>query len=187
MSPVSQRSVAFKLSLAALVSLLLVLLTTMTLVSLFIWRDFGAVSRHDAHQYATQMRTLVQSFDETAQEQAKRDFVLFKSRFSGDFSVQEQPGADGRPEAVLNFQGVPRTATSRGWIASPKTVRAPLPPFFARTGDDFIRVTTSLKKQDGERAYKTLLDRNHPAYSLMQEGKTYIGRASLFGKEYMTV
>ena len=38
MSPVSQRSVAFKLSLAALVSLLLVLLTTMTLVSLFIWR-----------------------------------------------------------------------------------------------------------------------------------------------------
>ena len=49
MSPVSQRSVAFKLSLAALVSLLLVLLTTMTLVSLFIWQDFGAVSRHDAH------------------------------------------------------------------------------------------------------------------------------------------
>lgn len=48
-------------------------------------------------------------------------------------------------------------------------------------------MTTSLKKQDGERAYKTLLDRNHPAYSLMQEGKTYIGRASLFGKEYMTV
>ena len=62
-----------------------------------------------------------------------------------------------------------------------------MPPFFARTGDDFIRVTTSLKKQDGERAYKTLLDRNHPAYPLMQEGKTYIGRASLFGKEYMTV
>ena len=105
MSPVSQRSVAFKLSLAALVSLLLVLLSTMTLVSLFIWRDFGAVSRHDAHQYATQMRTLVQSFDETAQEQAKRDFVLFKSRFSGDFSVQEQPGADGKPEAVVSFQG----------------------------------------------------------------------------------
>eukprot|EP01034_Spumella_vulgaris_P037426 gene37425-46171_t len=50
-----------------------------------------------------------------------------------------------------------------------------------------MRVTTSLKKQDGERAYKTLLDRNHPAYPLMQDGKTYIGRASLFGKEYMTV
>ena len=187
MSPVSQRSVAFKLSLAALVSLLLVLLTTMTLVSLFIWRDFGAVSRHDAHQYATQMRTLVQSFDETAQEQAKRDFVLFKSRFSGDFSVQEQPGADGRPEAVLNFQGVPLNGNFEGVDRFTKDSAGAIATIFARTGDDFIRVTTSLKKQDGERAYKTLLDRNHPAYSLMQEGKTYIGRASLFGKEYMTV
>ena len=187
MSPVSQRSVAFKLSLAALVSLLLVLLTTMTLVSLFIWRDFGAVSRHDAHQYATQMRTLVQSFDETAQEQAKRDFVLFKSRFSGDFSVQEQPGADGKPEAVLNFQGMPLNGNFEGVDRFTKDSAGAIATIFARTGDDFIRVTTSLKKQDGERAYKTLLDRNHPAYSLMQEGKTYIGRASLFGKEYMTV
>ena len=187
MSPVSQRSVAFKLSLAALVSLLLVLLTTMTLVSLFIWWDFGAVSRHDAHQYVTQMRTLVQSFDETAQEQAKRDFVLFKSRFAGDFSVQEQPGADGKPEAVLSFQGAPLNGNFEGVDRFTKDSAGAIATIFARTGDDFIRVTTSLKKQDGERAYKTLLDRNHPAYSLMQEGKTYIGRASLFGKEYMTV
>ncbi|MFP3617158.1 Cache 3/Cache 2 fusion domain-containing protein, partial [Paraburkholderia sp. SIMBA_050] len=28
---------------------------------------------------------------------------------------------------------------------------------FARTGDDYIRVTTSLKKQDGQRAIGTLL------------------------------
>jgi methyl-accepting chemotaxis protein-2 (aspartate sensor receptor) len=48
-------------------------------------------------------------------------------------------------------------------------------------------VTTSVKKQDGERAFKTLLDRNHPAYALMNEGKTYVGRASLFGREYMSV
>ena len=146
MSPVSQRSVAFKLSLAALVSLLLVLLTTMTLVSLFIWRDFGAVSRHDAHQYVTQMRTLVQSFDETAQEQAKRDFVLFKSRFSGDFSVQEQPGADGKPEAVLNFQGAPLNGNFEGVDRFTKDSAGAIATIFARTGDDFIRVTTSLKK-----------------------------------------
>ena len=48
-------------------------------------------------------------------------------------------------------------------------------------------MTTSVKKQDGERAFKTLLDRNHPAYALMNEGKTYVARASLFGREYMSV
>ena len=113
--------------------------------------------------------------------------MLFKSRFAGDFSVQEQPGADGKPEAVLSFQGAPLNGNFEAVDRFTKDSGGAIATIFARTGDDFIRVTTSLKKQDGERAYKTLLDRTHPAYPLMQEGKTYIGRASLFGKEYMTV
>ena len=42
---------------------------------------------------------------------------------------------------------------------------------FARTGDDFVRVTTSLKKQDGTRAIGTLLDRKGPAYAPVLAGK----------------
>ena len=57
---------------------------------------------------------------------------------------------------------------------------------FARTGDDFVRVTTSLKKQDGSRAIGTLLDRKGPAYALVLAGKTYTGLAALFGKRYIT-
>ncbi|HMP10321.1 Cache 3/Cache 2 fusion domain-containing protein, partial [Hydrogenophaga sp.] len=55
-----------------------------------------------------------------------------------------------------------------------------------RKGDDFERITTSLKREDGQRATGTNLARNHPAYPLMLEGKTYTGRAVLFGKPYMT-
>ncbi len=187
MSFSARRSVAFKLSLAALASLLLVLLTTMFLVSMLVWQDFGDLARKEARQNAAQVRTLVQSFDETAQDQAKRDFVLFKSRFAGDFALQEQPADDGKKEAVLNFQGTPVNANFEVVDRFTKDSAGAIATIFARTGEDFIRVTTSLKKQDGERAYKTLLDRNHPAYPLMKEGKTYIGRANLFGKEYMTV
>jgi methyl-accepting chemotaxis protein len=57
---------------------------------------------------------------------------------------------------------------------------------FARSGDDFIRVTTSLKKQDGSRAIGTLLDRAGPAYAPVFAGKPYIGLAPLFGKQYIT-
>ncbi len=49
-----------------------------------------------------------------------------------------------------------------------------------------MRVTTSLKKQDGSRAIGTMLDRKGPAYSPMLAGKPYIGIASLFGKQYIT-
>jgi methyl-accepting chemotaxis protein-2 (aspartate sensor receptor) len=57
---------------------------------------------------------------------------------------------------------------------------------FARTGDDFVRVTTSLKKQDGTRAIGTLLDRKAPAYALLLANKSYTGLAALFGKRLIT-
>ncbi len=57
---------------------------------------------------------------------------------------------------------------------------------FKREGEDFLRVATSLKKEDGTRAVGTTLDRNHPAYQGLLRGETYVGKATLFGKEYMT-
>lgn len=57
---------------------------------------------------------------------------------------------------------------------------------FARVGDDFVRVSTSLKNSDGERVLGTLLDRTHPGYRALLDGKPFIGRARLFGTEYMT-
>ncbi len=57
---------------------------------------------------------------------------------------------------------------------------------FARDGDDFVRIATSLKKEDGSRALGTQLDRGHPAYELVRQGKSYTGLATLFGKRYMT-
>ena len=57
---------------------------------------------------------------------------------------------------------------------------------FVNTGDDFVRVSTSVKKENGERAIGTMLDRTHAAYPLLRAGKSYIGIATLFGKQYIT-
>ncbi|MFA7268755.1 MAG: methyl-accepting chemotaxis protein [Sterolibacterium sp.] len=57
---------------------------------------------------------------------------------------------------------------------------------FVRHGDDFIRVTTSLKKENGERAMGTPLGSKHPAFAQLMAGNSYTGRATLFGRDYMT-
>ncbi len=57
---------------------------------------------------------------------------------------------------------------------------------FARKGDDFSRITTSLKKENGERAVGTNLAKEHPALAALLAGKTYVGRANLFGKSFYT-
>ncbi|WOI45998.1 methyl-accepting chemotaxis protein [Acidovorax sp. BLS4] len=57
---------------------------------------------------------------------------------------------------------------------------------FARQGNDFVRVATSVRKQDGERAVGTLLDRSHPAYANLLAGRGYAGYATVFGRQNMT-
>jgi methyl-accepting chemotaxis protein-2 (aspartate sensor receptor) len=57
---------------------------------------------------------------------------------------------------------------------------------FASTGDDFVRVTTSLRRADGGRAVGTLLGKSHPAHAALLEGREYSGKALLFGRDYVT-
>ena len=56
---------------------------------------------------------------------------------------------------------------------------------FARKGDDFVRITTSLQDERGARAVGTVLDRASPAYAKVIKGESYIGRTTLFGRPYM--
>jgi methyl-accepting chemotaxis protein len=58
---------------------------------------------------------------------------------------------------------------------------------FARDNDDFVRVSTSLKKADGNRALGTYLGITHPGYQRLVKGEEYEGYAKLFGKDYMTI
>jgi len=57
---------------------------------------------------------------------------------------------------------------------------------FVRSGEDFVRISTSLKKEDGSRAIGTSLDKAHPAYQGLLKGEEFTGKATLFGKDFMT-
>ncbi len=58
---------------------------------------------------------------------------------------------------------------------------------FVRYKDDFLRIASSLRKSDDTRAYGTLLGKQHPGYQQLMNGEKYVGRAHLFGRDYMTV
>jgi methyl-accepting chemotaxis protein len=120
----------------------------------------------------------VDAFDMTSRVLVEKFFQSFKNEFKQPFSLDEASTTLKVGEDVLNgnFGAVDRFAVQSGGVAT----------VFARKGDDFQRVTTSLKKENGERAMGTMLGSAHPAHALMLEGKTYTGRAVLFGTPYMT-
>ena len=52
--------------------------------------------------------------------------------------------------------------------------------------NQFVRRTTNVKKENGDRAVGTQLGPDHPGQTLLRRGVAYKGPAMLFGKSFMT-
>ena len=57
---------------------------------------------------------------------------------------------------------------------------------FVKSGDQFVRVATTLKKEDGTSAVGTALAADNPALPKLNAGQAYYGDATTFGKTYDT-
>ena len=129
----------------------------------------------------------VELFNTTVSNEAVSFGRIFATNFTDGFELDAAATVDiggkqvptlksgGR---VLNLDfGIPDrfTATTGGNAT-----------IFAASGEDFVRVSTSVKKENGERAVGTQLDRASPAYPALRAGRTYIGLTTLFGKQYIT-
>ncbi|MGP9822779.1 methyl-accepting chemotaxis protein [Salinarimonas sp. NSM] len=53
--------------------------------------------------------------------------------------------------------------------------------------NNFVRRSTNLRKENGERAHGTYLAADHPAQAVVRAGNTYTGPATLFGRDYLTI
>jgi methyl-accepting chemotaxis protein len=57
---------------------------------------------------------------------------------------------------------------------------------FVNDGQDFIRVTTNVKKSDGSRAIGTKLNLNSGAGRAVKSGETFFGQVEILGNPYLT-
>src|SRR5450830_1740597 len=108
-------------------------------------------------------------------------------RFTAGFILDEQQqlavGTERTPllrngdEVLnLNFTAIDKFAADTGGSAT----------IFVQRDKDFVRIATSVKKENGERAIGTLLDHSHAGYDALLSGRSYVGFAQLFGRQYMT-
>ncbi|MFG6937528.1 Cache 3/Cache 2 fusion domain-containing protein [Burkholderia pseudomallei] len=175
--------------LAALSSALFALL-----FAAFVWALTHAASGQIADQVHARIdekdrsiAAMIALFDEALTAEASRAMTLFASFLPAGYALDAARTIDvagvatpaltaGGQTLNLDFSIPDQFLQKSGAIAT----------IFVRRGDDFVRVTTSLKKQDGSRAIGTLLDRKGPAYAPLVAGRTYTGLATLFGKRYIT-
>ncbi|WP_421360223.1 methyl-accepting chemotaxis protein [Agrobacterium rosae] len=91
---------------------------------------------------------------------------------NGDLKSVSRPSIG----TLLDFDLVDRTGLANGGVAT----------VFQTQGTDYLRISTNVKNEKGERAVGTKLALDHPAYAKIQKGESYFGEAKLFGTDYMT-
>ncbi len=150
----------------------------------------GRLQKRTEEDLARQLSILVtgfSSYHSSIAESTGRLTTLFRSYFPGPFSLNQASSipVEGRQTPQLASGSV--TLNRNTAIVDRFTaVTGAVGTVFARTGEDFVRISTSLKKEDGSRAMGTLLDRRHPAYPGLLRGEPFVGKAGLFGKDFMT-
>ncbi len=177
-SPVASGSIARRVSLLAVAMLAVVMVGISTLMAVVAEgrsRDRIVLGVSDKIQAVA---VSITAFDTTARNLTDRAYKPFREKFVAPFELDVAAQQLKSQIGVLNnaFDQVDDFQQSTGGVAT----------VFMRKGDDFERISTSLKQENGERALGTLLARDHPAYALMLQGQTYTGRSRLFGKDYMT-
>jgi methyl-accepting chemotaxis protein len=130
---------------------------------------------------------MLEIFDKQSRSQVEDYQRVFKSSFKDAFELDTVASSDvaGAPAPVLKTNGV---ALNGNFAAADQftSTTGGIATIFVKKDSDFIRISTSLKKQNGERAIGTALDHASPAFASINEGKSFVGVATLFGKQYMT-
>ncbi|MDP4175262.1 MAG: methyl-accepting chemotaxis protein [Bacteroidota bacterium] len=86
------------------------------------------------------------------------------------------------PELIL--QGKPQSG-NYGLVDQIKKLTGASATLFVRSGDDFVRISTNIAKDNGERAVGTKLDPNGKAIQKIRNGESFLGAAEILGMPYL--
>jgi methyl-accepting chemotaxis protein len=179
--------IATKLNIVQSVALAVSFIVAITWLTTWLTQTTVQDRTETVQQINLQTRNMIQVYNHTLVARVVKIADVLRKSLSSAYTLDttQRISIGGEPTPVLragnevlnlNFAIVDNFAETSDAIAT----------VFVRDGNEFIRVTTSLKREDGQRAIGTKLDREHPAYAALLANKTFTGKANLFKRDYMT-
>lgn len=99
--------------------------------------------------------------------------------------IEGNDSSAGRDVPALYF-GTTKINNSFGVVDEVVQEKGGTATLFVKAGDEYVRVATNVKKDDGSRAVGTVLDPNGPAIAMIKKGEAFYGEANILGKPYIT-
>lgn len=176
-----------KLSLLTGISVAALFLLFTSLMSHKASQQLEALATEDLHSQATGVADMVEMFSSSLSDEVER--------YTRQFStfIPQPVSLDATQTRTINGLTVPLLKGGETELHENNAIpddflqrTGSIATLFVRNGDSFVRVATSLRKENGERAIGTQLDSASPALAPVLRGDIYRGLALLFGKRYIT-
>ncbi len=186
MNWLARSSLGTKLSLANFVLIATVLALFVMAASYSSGRIIETHAFAEVEQKTQLLVKLMEASDQDIRERTNSLSKAFQATLKGSMELRDSMvEIKGRATPVLALNG--KTINLDFSFVDPFTeTTGAVATVFAKTGEDFVRIATSLKNEKAERAVGTLLDREHPGYKAVTAGESFVGVATLFGRQYMT-
>ncbi|AUX73890.1 methyl-accepting chemotaxis protein [Erwinia pyrifoliae] len=141
----------------------------------------------DMQNQADDISDMASMFNTTLREEVINYSRLFQSYLPGPFSLDESQSIQVGSLATPALRaGMRKLNLDHTLVDDFRQRTGAIATIFVRSGDEFVRISTSLRKENGERALATRLDHHSPAWEPLNKGKVFQGIALLFGKPYIT-
>ena len=176
-----------KLSLLTGTSVAVLFLVFTFLLSNKASQQLETLAVEDLHNQSTGVQDMVEMFNSSLSEEVESYTRLFSSFLPQPVTIDQAQRREINGISIPLLKGGESDLHENNAIVDDFLTRTgAIATLFVRSGDDFVRVATSLRKENGDRAIGTKLDKASPAFAPALKGETYRGLALLFGKRYIT-
>jgi len=120
-------------------------------------------------------------------EKVKKSMASLKDRCTklGAPKVEGEATVAGKKVPVLYF-GTTKMNDDFAIVDALKNEMGGTATLFVKAGNEFVRITTNVQKEDGQRALGTILDPAGKAIVNINKGEGFYGEVDILGKMYTT-
>jgi Cache 3/Cache 2 fusion domain len=131
--------------------------------------------------------TLIPSLSNAQMDKVKTSMADLKAKTEklGAPKIQGKDPVAGKDAPALYF-GTTKMNNSSDVVDEVVKKNGGVATLFVKAGDEYVRVSTTVKKDDGSSAIGTTLDATGPVIAKINKGEAYYGDAKILGKPYVT-
>ncbi len=183
----SSWSIGSKLTLILITIISLILLSFTSLINYNLKQQTEKQATTDVSDKTQLIVSMLETFDSSLRSRVNDFSGIFKNAFKAGITLDNAHMID------IAGTSTPALKSEAGDLNGDFTIPDQLQKqfniittIFVKKNDEFIRISTSLKNENGVRALGTTLDHGSPAYQELINGKSFVGVSELFHKQYMT-